>query len=316
MQGTIFDLKRFAVHDGPGVRTTVFLKGCPLRCAWCHSPESQAPHPELLYSAALCIGCAACAAACPHGLLSAGPTVLDRHRCRACGSCAEVCYSGALRLVGERVGVDDLLERLCRDHLLHASSGGGVTISGGEPALQPEFASALLQGLQSRGQHTAIETAGHVTWPALATLLEHTDLVLFDFKHADAEAHRRLCGVDNSLIIANLQRISGLAAGRRDGEAAAGSGASPELTVRVPVIPGYNDDTDSLIGLADLLAALPALSGVELLPYHNLGVPKYSALGRTYDLPELPSLDGASMSAAAELLRLRGLKVSIEGLVL
>jgi pyruvate formate lyase activating enzyme len=313
LQGTIFDLKRFAVHDGPGIRTTVFLKGCPLACRWCHSPESQSPAPELLYSAALCTGCGACASACPAGLLAAGPAALDRGACQGCGSCAQVCYSGALVLSGREASVQELLELLCQDRLLHEVSGGGVTLSGGEPAFQPEFAASLLGALQARNQHTVIETAGHAPWPALEALLRHTDLVLFDLKHPDPAAHQALCGSDNALILANLKRVAQWAAGHGNGS---GLPALPRLIVRIPLIPGLNDDAETLAQAATLLGSLPRLDGVELLPYHNLGTPKYAALSRASDGLGLRCPLPHELTCAAAPFTARGLKVSIEGLVI
>ena len=301
--GTVFDIKRFAVHDGPGIRTTVFLKGCPLRCAWCHSPESQSSRPEVIYTATLCSACGACAAACPLALLQEGPQSLDRAACQACGACAAVCYNGALRLAGYQASVDELLPRLLRDRLLYESSGGGVTLSGGEPAMQPVFASALLHSLRESGINTAVETAGPVHWEALAAVLADTDLVLFDLKHASDQHHARLTGAGNSLIQANLRQLSELAAAR----------GTPGVMVRLPVIPGLNDDDAGLAALGALLSGLPRLDGVQLLPYHDLGVPKYASLGRTYGVTVARSPAAAHMRHIAGLLAGYGLEVSVEG---
>lgn len=302
MTGMIFDLKRFAVHDGPGIRTTVFLKGCSMRCAWCHSPESQSPHPELLFLATRCRSCGACAAACPRGLLDRGPEALDRQLCDACGLCAEACYAGALTIAGHMIDVADLIELLLRDRLLYAASGGGVTVSGGEPALQPEFVADLLQTLRGLGIHTAVETAGSVAWDDLWRTCGAADLVLYDLKHHSTSAHRRWTGTGNQQILANLARLS---------EQFALSGQT--LAVRIPLIPGANDSQQDLSTMAGWLAKLPALAWVELLPYHNLGLPKYSALGRSCDVAQMIPVTEGELRTARDWFAGVGAPVILEG---
>jgi pyruvate formate lyase activating enzyme len=189
--GVVFDVKHFAVHDGPGIRTTIFLKGCPLRCAWCHSPESQSLRPEIAHSPDLCIGCEACVEACPNGAQTLGPDKILRDLCTGCGSCAEVCYAGALTLYGRRATVEELIEEVGKDRLLYETSGGGVTISGGEPIMQPRFASALLEALKREVYHTALDTCGQVEWKTLEKILEDVDLVLYDLKQMDPVSHER-----------------------------------------------------------------------------------------------------------------------------
>jgi len=302
LTGMIFDLKRFAVHDGPGIRTTVFLKGCSLHCAWCHSPESQNPHPEVLFLATRCQGCGACAAACPRGLLDSGPAMLDRRLCDACGLCAEVCYAGALTIAGHLIDLADLVELLLRDRVLYAASGGGVTVSGGEPALQPAFVADLLETLHGDGVHTAVETAGNVEWDDLWRACAAADLVLYDFKHHSASAHRRWTGAGNEQVLANLVRLS---------ERFASSGQA--LVVRIPLIPGVNDSQQDLSTMAAWLAKLPALAWVELLPYHNLGLPKYGAIGRSCDAAQLTPVTEGALRAARDWLAGVGAPVILEG---
>ena len=297
--GTIFDIKHFAVHDGPGIRTTIFLKGCPLRCLWCHSPESQSPLPEVAYYPNLCIGCGACIEACPHGAQTLGTPKILRELCRGVGRCAEECYAGATIMYGREASVGDILKEADKDRLLHETSGGGVTLSGGEPTMQPGFASTLLGALKERGYHTALDTCGHAEWGVLEKVLADADLVLYDLKHMDAFTHEEITGVPNRLVLANLRRV-------------AGSGKT--LVVRVPVIPGYNDSPENFKAMAGFLGGLKGVEAVELLPYHNLGTPKYHALGREYPLEGLRTPEPEELRALGSLLEAEGLRVVIEGL--
>lgn len=299
--GMVFDLKRFAVHDGPGIRTTIFLKGCSLRCAWCHSPESQSSLPELIYLAARCKGCGACARACPLGLLDAGPASLRRDLCTLCGNCAAECFTGALSIVGRLTKVDDLVAVAARDTALYQASGGGVTISGGEPALQPEFTAALVAALKARGLHVAIETAGNVTWDSLWTTCRNADLVFFDFKHPTSEQHRRWTGDGNELILANLRSIAA--------ESAIGT---MRLVVRMPLVPGVNDGPGDLAAMADLLSGIRGIQAVEILPYHNLGAPKYAAVGRVCALGDIQCPTAEQLARAARWFAAAGLPVVCE----
>jgi pyruvate formate lyase activating enzyme len=284
--GLVFDIKHFAVHDGPGLRTTVFLKGCPLMCEWCHSPESQSPHPEIMVDGDRCIGCGECVANCPRGAIS-GPGHIDRTACDGCGRCAEGCYAEALELVGRRMTVSEVLAEVERDRLLIEVSGGGVTLSGGEPLAQPDFAEGLLKSLKERGYHTALDTCGQCNWDTLSGALENVDLVLYDVKHMDPEAHLRYTGASNELIMSNLERTLGL--GKR-------------VWIRVPLIPGVNDDDQHLRRLGKYLGTLGAES-VQVLPYHVLGVPKYEGLGRRYALGGLTPHEGSRLREVRDLLR-------------
>ncbi len=270
-QGLIFDVKHYAVHDGPGIRTTIFLKGCPLRCAWCHSPESQNPSPELLIHSDKCIGCGRCVEACPLGAIKA-PGEIDRETCSLCGKCAEACYAGALELLGKTMTVDQLLELVDRDRELLLSSGGGVTLSGGEPMNQSGFTIELLRRLKDAGYHTALDTSGYVHWDKLEDALRYTDLVLYDLKHMNSAKHKQWTHVANDIILENLTKTS-----------ERGNG----IWIRVPLIPRINDDEENLRELAAYVKTL-RVERTYILPYHMLGVAKYMTLNREYELQVEP----------------------------
>jgi pyruvate formate lyase activating enzyme len=275
--GVIFDIQRYSIHDGGGIRTLVFFKGCPLACVWCCNPESQSPVPELTVNAARCIRCGLCAAACPANAIpdaEAATVVPDRVRCTTCGACVEVCPTAGRTLRGRAVTVENLLREIERDTIVYRASGGGVTVSGGEPLLQSAFAAELLRTCRERGIHTAMETCGHASWVDFAQVLRYTDTVLFDIKHVDNEAHRRVTGVGNAVILANLRR-------------AAASGA--QIIVRMPLIPGCTADASTVRAVADLAREL-RIPELHLLPYHGLGEAKYQAMGKRYPVPGAPQL--------------------------
>jgi pyruvate formate lyase activating enzyme len=297
--GTVFDIRRYAIHDGPGIRTTVFLKGCALACWWCHNPESQAPGPELILHHGRCIRCGACVAACERGAASLGAEgpAADRERCAGCDAlaCASACVADAREVVGRVMTVEQVLEAVVRDEPFYEASGGGVTLSGGEPLFQGEFTAALLAGLKARGLHTALDTCGHAPWALLDRLRGDVDLFLYDVKLVDDERHRRYTGVSNRRILENLRALAG--AGHR-------------IVLRFPVIPGVTDDEDNLRAVAGLAAGLPGLAGVELLGYHRIGVHKYARLGRPYRLPDVDVPTRARLDAVASLFAAAGATVS------
>lgn len=274
-RGRVFDIKHYAVHDGPGIRITIFLKGCPLNCVWCHSPESQSMSSEILINQEKCIGCGNCVKACPVDAVK-GPGKIDREACNACGACAEVCYANAIEIIGEEKTIEQVLAEVEKDRELLMVSGGGVTLSGGEPMAQPEFTIELLKHLKQKGYHTALDTSGYTPWVTLKQALEYTDLVLYDLKHMDSSKHQQYTGVKNELILENLDRISGH--GKR-------------IWVRVPLIPGVNDDEEHIKTLIEYVRDLN-VERTFFLPYHEIGVPKYEALNRVYNYSGEPhSLD-------------------------
>ncbi len=298
LTGTIFDIKRYALYDGPGIRTTVFLKGCPLACWWCHNPESQAPETELLIRANRCTRCGACAEICPQDAiyLEATTSMTDRTRCERCGRCVETCFSGARDLVGREIPLAELLREVERDTPFHDASGGGVTFSGGEPLLQAEFLAAALRACREREIHTVVDTCGYALWEVFEGLRRDVQLFLYDLKLLDDDRHVFYTGVSNALILRNLRTLSERGA---------------RIIVRVPLIPGVNDDVESLQQLGAFMASLPQRHLVELLGYHDIAGAKYAALGREYLLAGVPVPAPEALEAACRTLEARGVEVRL-----
>jgi len=296
-RGRVFNIQRFSIHDGPGIRTTVFLKGCPLECLWCHNPEGISARAQLSYDARKCVGCGRCVDVCPRGAHSMrdGAHALDRALCDGCGACAEACPAGALELVGSEVSVDDVMAEVMRDAAFYETSGGGMTLSGGEPLAQPEFAEGLLARAKAEGLHTCLDTSGHAPWDAFERVAGLVDLFLFDCKATGPGRHEELTGVTNELILKNLRRLH--AEGAR-------------IRLRCPLVPGVNDAPEHLDGVARLAEGLPNIEGLEILPYHALATAKRPRIGLApVDLPATSA--GSSRRAAewrGELAR-RGVRV-------
>lgn len=271
MKATIFEIKRFAVHDGDGIRTTVFFKGCPLRCVWCHNPESLSAKPQLAYYAHKCIGCGECAAVCPTGAHSfaRGVHEFDRSKCVACGKCVENCFADALTLYGRDMTVEALLPILLEDREFYESSGGGVTLSGGECLVQADFCAQLLKALKEEGIHTAVDTCGFVSREALDKVIPYTDIFLYDLKAFDEDVHKRCTGQSNAPILKNLRYLASL---------------GKKVEIRIPFVPGWNDDQAEKI--AAFLKPLDNIAAVRVLPYHNYAGSKYQALDLPAGLPE------------------------------
>jgi pyruvate formate lyase activating enzyme len=297
--GVIFDLQRFSVHDGPGIRTLVFLKGCPLACRWCANPESQHFDPELLFDPVKCVVCGGCADGCPHGAVwrADGGVRSDRTRCMACGRCAEVCPAEARTVAGRRVTAREVIQEVLRDAPFFANSGGGVTLGGGEPLAQPEFARAILAGCRAAGLHTAVETCGQLPWEPLAAVLPVTDLFLYDLKHLDAVRHAAETGGGIATILENLGRLAAVGAA---------------VIVRVPVVPGFNDEPETVRAIAERVAAL-GIRELHLLPYHRLGQSKYRLLGRPYEFSGGDKVPEGRLESLRASAQAAGLCVKIGG---
>ena len=264
--GVVFDIQRYSIHDGPGIRTTVFLKGCPLTCYWCQNPESQSMEPEILFAKNNCTGCGRCVTACAAGAntVSGSCAEVDRQRCKGSGRCAEVCPNDARRIAGKIMTVSEVMREVLKDTKIYEVSKGGVTLSGGEATFQPDFALALLRECKSAGLHTTLETCGYTSWEVLQRLLQYIDFVLLDIKHMDAASHKRGTGQTNDIILANAKRIA----------------SCKQMKVRVPLIPGFNDSQQAIREIALFVDSLPNPVEIDLLAYNNLGEGKYARLDK------------------------------------
>lgn len=263
---TVFDISRYCLNDGPGIRTTVFIKGCPLNCVWCHNPESQRACPEILYSAKDCKMCGACVDVCPNKChISDRAHILDRTLCIGCGACADVCPTGALRLAGKGMSVDEIMKEVIKDKSFYRASGGGLTVSGGEPLMNIDFLKELLKRARDEGIHTAVETCGYAPPEFVRRIAPFVDCFLFDYKVTDRQKHVEYTGRDQALILENLQYLNEINA---------------KIILRIPLIPAYNDTEDHVEGIRNLARKYPSIYKIQVLPYHPLGVSKERELGR------------------------------------
>lgn len=277
--GIVFDIKRYALHDGPGIRTTVFLKGCHLRCTWCSNPESQQLQPEILFNRNKCTSCEKCMEVCSVGAHQNknGAHTLNHSLCNNCGSCAEVCVFGAVKMTGKEMSVDEVLDIVVRDMKYYEKSGGGMTLSGGDPLFQHSFSLALLKKAKELDIKTCIETAGFVNQEIMEKIVPYTDLILHDYKISDAAMHAEFTGVDNRKILDNIDFLGG---------------KSVPVVLRCPVIPGINDNMGHFAAIAGLSKKYNNILGVEIMPYHEFGKEKYEQTGRIYGInSKMPSRD-------------------------
>jgi pyruvate formate lyase activating enzyme len=293
LKGRVFDIQRYSLHDGPGIRTTVFLKGCPARCLWCHNPESQSFDPEVLVFERRCAHCGTCVTVCPEGAPSPGSGL-----CAACGACVEACPAGARELAGREMTVDEVLAEVRKDRVFYEESGGGVTLSGGEPLSQIAFVVALLEALRREGLGTAVDTCGFAPRESLLRLVPLVDVFLFDVKLVDDERHRALTGLPSGPILENLKALAT---------------AHGDVRVRIPVVPGYTDGVADLGVTAAFLAELPGVRRIDLLPFHRTGAAKARRLGRPYALESLLPPAARQIESLAGIFRAQGLTVSIGG---
>jgi len=295
-RGLLFNIQRFSIHDGPGIRTTVFFKGCPLRCRWCSNPESWHDHPEIVTYDAKCTRCGRCQQVCPVDAIAISDQgrKIDRAACNLCLKCAEVCPTGAIAVTGQWMSLEEVMKEVEADSLFYKNSGGGVTLSGGEPLMQREFALDLLKECQAKAFHTALDTSGYAPWEVLDRVLDHTDLVLYDIKHMDSERHGEGTGKGNGLILDNARRTA----------------AKRKTWLRVPLIPGYNDSVEHLGAVARFGLEIGA-EKVSLLPYHIWGKSKYERLGRKYPMDDLPLPPDSLAQECQKVIEGLGMKATV-----
>ncbi|HHE73894.1 MAG: glycyl-radical enzyme activating protein [Deltaproteobacteria bacterium] len=298
--GTVFDVKQYALHDGPGIRTTVFLKGCPLCCRWCHNPEGIGENPQSLYRKRRCIGCGECLSVCPEDALSLTPEgiITDGVLCKSDGACAEICPAEARELIGNIVSTEAIMDIVKSDIPFYNQSGGGVTFSGGEPLMQADFLFECLRLCGRAGIHRAVDTSGYAELEIIKQIAMETDLFLYDLKFMDSEKHRHFTGVSNPLILANLKYL-------------ARSGA--RVTIRFPLIPGINDNDKNIDLMGMFLRILPEIETVHILPYHGYQENKYIHLDTIYMAKNIPPPTLDDLSRVKKRLEGFGLKVDIGG---
>jgi len=299
-EGVIFDVKRYAIHDGPGIRTTVFFKGCPLKCMWCHNPESWSVRPEHSWQANKCIGCGRCVEVCQTGAVSQvdGRSVTDVTKCTFCGKCVQECTAGARELIGRQVSADDVMAEIERDVIFYDQSSGGVSFSGGEPLMQPEFLCELLSRCKSRDMRTTVDTSCYAEPGVLETVHEKTDLFLCDIKHMDSKTHEHFTGVPNEVILDNIRWLAS---------------AGANLILRIPLIPGFNDAESNIEASGRFAASLGCIGTIDVLPYNSGGIEKSARLSQHRELMESEPPDDDMLKTVKNMLQEFGFEVKIGG---
>jgi len=296
LEGIVFDIKNYAIHDGPGIRTTVFFKGCYLKCLWCANPESQNIEPDIYFDPTKCIMCMKCAEICPEDAIQNDASII-RYKCTKCGNCAQVCYTEAKRKAGKVMTVDQVIKEITKDQIFYGDSGG-MTLSGGEPLFQKKFAIEILKKCKERGISTALDTCGHTVYYDLKLVLEYIDLVLYDLKTVDTEKHISFTGVSNKVILENLSKIDNL---------------NIPIWIRIPIVPGFTDSENNINKIAEFISKLQNIEKVCLMPYHNLGIRKYELLDRRYTLSGIKPCETNKLKALKNILERTGFDINIGG---
>lgn len=297
--GTVFNIQRYSIHDGPGIRTTVFLKGCPLSCWWCQNPESQLSGQEMIFWGDRCIGCGACSTICPSSAIQIknGIPITKKGKCILCGKCIEKCPTLAREMIGEKLTTEEVIKEIEKDLVFYEESSGGVTFSGGEPLGQSEFLVGLLNGCREKKIHTAVDTSGYISWEILNKISLKVDLFLYDLKLMDNERHKKYTGVSNEIILENLEKLSSV---------------HNNIFIRFPVIPGTNDDYQNIRKIGEFLSSLK-ITQVNLLSYHYTGMDKYKRVGRIYKLADIQPSSEEKLSEVSAILRKFNLNVKLRG---